>query len=109
MKASETPQPAAFGAMGALDRWADDDLGEELRYLSAPHLDQLRTQLGQLRHQMLSMGDVTVEATHYRASMTGDGQATVVHGGGGRGDVGIRGEQDQDAGGHRRASVLKGR
>ena len=76
-KGGETPKLAVFGAMEALDRWADDDLGEELRCLSARHADQLRTQLGQLRHQILSMGDVRMETHNYQTSMTSDDKATV--------------------------------
>src|SRR5262249_42311863 len=49
-----SPAVAVIGVMGGVDQWADQDLGDELRFMSSEHQAQLRARLQQLRGQLVN-------------------------------------------------------
>src|SRR5690349_1868469 len=81
LKASEggaDPEVAVYGVTWAFDRWADDDLGEVLKYLCPDKKRDLKARLGALRKQIVDApGDNWVKEEGFATKTTGPSTAVV--------------------------------
>jgi hypothetical protein len=81
VKASEggaDPVVAVYGVTWAFDRWADDDLGEVLRYLCPEKQKALKARLADLRRQVVNApGNNWVKEEGFATTATGSDTATV--------------------------------